>query len=76
MEEEQHRKDFGEWWIKLAEFQKENPSCSSFEELYGKVVQKRKRVIGVGEDSNSKKKVLEVESIGGHDKMDIVGELN
>jgi hypothetical protein len=53
---------------------KENPSCPSFEELYGKVIMKRKRVIGIGEDPNSKKKVLEAESTEIHDEMDIVSE--
>ena len=40
------------------------------------MVQKRKRVIGAGEDPKSKKKMLEVETIDDHDEMDIVGELN
>jgi hypothetical protein len=74
LDEEQHRIDFGEWWIKLEEFQKENPSCPSFEELYGKVIMKRKRVIGLGEDPNSKKNMLEVETVEVHDEMEIAIE--
>jgi hypothetical protein len=55
----------------LEEFQKENPSCPPFEELYGKVIMKRKRVIGLGEDS---KNLLEVEALESRDEMDIVSE--
>jgi hypothetical protein len=41
---EQHRADYAQWHNELVEFQKENPSYPSFEEMYGRVLEKRKRL--------------------------------
>jgi hypothetical protein len=43
---EQHRADYAQWHNELVEFQKENPSYPSFEEMYGRVLEKRKRPNG------------------------------
>jgi hypothetical protein len=40
---EQHEQDCKKWKTELEVFQKENPSHPSFDELYGKVIKKRKR---------------------------------
>jgi hypothetical protein len=44
---EQHRADYAQWHTEFEAFQKENPSYPSFDEVYGKVVKKRKRVKGI-----------------------------
>ena len=44
LDDELHRENFGEWKIRFEEFQKENPGCPTFDELYGKEIKKRKRV--------------------------------
>jgi hypothetical protein len=40
---EQHEQDCKKWKTELEVFQKENPSHPTFDELYGKVIKKRKR---------------------------------
>jgi hypothetical protein len=39
---EQHRADYAQWLNDFEAFQKENPSYPSLDEVYGKVVKKRK----------------------------------
>jgi hypothetical protein len=43
LESEQHEQDCKKWKSELEAFKKENPSHPTFDELYGKVVKKRKR---------------------------------
>ena len=44
---EQHRADYAQWCKEFEKFREENPSHPSFDELYGKLVKKRKRVKGI-----------------------------
>ena len=44
---EQHRADYAQWCEEFEKFREENPSHPSFDELYGKLVKKRKRVKGI-----------------------------
>jgi hypothetical protein len=39
---EQHRAEYAQWLNEFEAFQKENPSYPSFDEMYGRVVEKRK----------------------------------
>jgi hypothetical protein len=43
LDAEQHEQDCKKWKSEVEAFQKENPSHPTFDELYGKVVKKRKR---------------------------------
>jgi hypothetical protein len=43
---EQHRAEYAQWLNEFEAFQKENPSYPSFDEMYGRVVEKRKRPNG------------------------------
>jgi hypothetical protein len=43
---EEHRAEYAQWHSELEAFQKENLSYPSFDEMYGRVVEKRKRPNG------------------------------
>ena len=47
LDAEQHRADYAQWYTEFEKFREENPSDPSFDELYGKLVKKRKRVKGI-----------------------------
>jgi hypothetical protein len=53
LEHEQHEQDCKKWKSELEAFQKENPSYPSFDELYGKVIKKRKRKETTKRDTDS-----------------------
>jgi hypothetical protein len=66
---EQHRADYAEWYDELEEFRKGNPEYPSFEELYGKVVKRRKRKERPA--SNVEEDEVDVDVEVTVDKMDI-----
>jgi hypothetical protein len=53
LDPKQHGQDCKKWKNELKAFQKENPSHPSFDELYGKVIKKRKRKETTKRDTNS-----------------------
>jgi hypothetical protein len=77
LEHEQHEQDCKKWNSELEAFQKENPTYPSFDELYGKVIKKRKRKEDpLVSDSGSEEKALDVEIAVIRDQMDIVLEMD
>jgi thioester reductase-like protein len=56
LDEEQYTKEYKEWQNGLEAFQKENPLHPSFDELYGKVIKKRKRGYLIVEDEGPNSK--------------------
>jgi hypothetical protein len=58
------------WKSELEVFQKENPSHPSFDELYGKVIKKRKRKETTKKDTDLQEEEMSVI----HDQMDIALE--
>jgi hypothetical protein len=80
LDAEQHEQDYKEWKNELEAFQKENPSHLSFDELYGKVTNKRKRKEKPIEKLESKHGPEEDELMDQmtkiHDEMDICSHMN
>jgi hypothetical protein len=74
LDEEQHEQDCKMWKNELEAFKKENPSHPTFDELYGKVIKKRKRKDISASDSKSDKNEFELEVALIHDQMDLVLE--
>jgi hypothetical protein len=75
LDAEQHGQDCKKWKTELEAFQKENPSYPSFDELYGKVIKKRKRKASACDPKPDMNGIeLEVSTLI-HDQMDFVLEI-
>jgi hypothetical protein len=69
LEMEQHQAEYVQWHNELEAFQRENPSYPSFDEMYGRVVEKRKRPNGTLQVDTS---LMDPEvEIGTGDVMDV-----
>jgi hypothetical protein len=73
---EQHRADYAQWHTEFEAFRSENPSYPSLDEVYGKVVKKRKRVKGILQfegNSSVMEKGMQIETIE-KDPMEVVDD--
>ena len=71
LDAEQHRADYAQWSVEFEKFREENPSHPSFDELYGKLVKKRKRVKGIPQAEEIVDSMIMIEE---KDPMDTVDD--
>jgi hypothetical protein len=74
---EQHRADYAQWHTEFEAFRSENPSYPSFDEVYGKVVKKRKRVKGIPQFEGNLSVMengMRIETVERKDPMEVVDD--
>jgi hypothetical protein len=76
---EQYRADYAQWHTEFEAFQKENPSYPSCDEVYGRVIKKRKRVKGILQFEGNLSVMengMQIETVERKDPMEVVKFLN